>query len=614
MPTLRPGRATPAYLGEFLVGEDRALELEPAAVRGLRPQQIALGAEPYLRGGDQLLADAVDRRVRHLREQLLEVVVEQARPVRERRQRCVVAHRAHRLDAVLRHWLEQGALVLERVAERDLSRAQRSGMRRRQLRDWREILQMYQVLVQPHPIRMLGRDGALDLLIADDAALLGVDQEHPSRLQAPLPHDVLGWHVEHAGLGGHDDEVVLGDVVAGRPQPVPVEHGADPLAVGEGDRGRPVPGLHEARVILVERLEIRVHAVMVRPRFRNQHHHGVRQGAPREHQQLQCVVEHRRIAAVRVDDRQDLWRVLAEEIGGEQCLARLHPVEVAAQGIDLAVVGEIAVGMRAVPAGECVGAEAGVHQRQRRLHGRVLEVGEIPGELLGEQHSLVDEGLVREAAEIPVLRAVDGRGADLAVGALPDDVELALEFSLVAHGGAAPDEYLPDERLAGAGGLAEGAVVHRHRAPAEDDLPLGLDDVLEYLDQPPPPGRIAGEEDEPARILPGTGEREEPVLLCHVLEIGVRHLDEDARAIAGIRLAAAGAPVIEVAQHLDGLLQDAMRLAALDVDDEPHAAGLVLEPRVVEPLLSRGEVRGTALRSRGSGTARRGTPALMSHG
>ena len=235
-------------------------------------------------------------------------------------------------------------------------------------------------------------------------------------------------------------------------------------------------------------------------------------------------------------------------------------------------------------------------------------------ELLGEQHALVDEGLVRQAAQVPVLGAVDGRGADLAVGALPDDVELALEFRFIAHARAAPDEYLADERLAGARGLPERAVVHRHRAPAEDDLPFGLDDVLEDLDQPPPPRRIAREEDEPARILAGPREREQAVLPGDVLEIGVRHLDEDARAVAGIRLAAARAPMIEIAQHLNGLLQDTMGLAALDVDDEAHAAGLVLEPRVVEPLLSRGKVRGTALRSRGHpGIARRGTPALMSH-
>ncbi len=611
---LEARQGEPAHLGELLVGEDRALQLEPPAVGGLRPQEVAFRAEPDLGGGDQLLADAVDRRVGDLREELLEVVVEEAGAGRERRERCVVSHRAHRFDAVPRHRLEQRALVLEGIAECDLSCAQGVGIRRRQLRGGGKILQMHEMLVQPHAIRMLDRDGALDLLIADDAALLGVDQEHPSGLQPSLVHHILRRHIEHAGFGRHDDEVVLGDVVAGGPQAVPVEHRPDPLAVGEGDRGRPVPGLHETRVILVERLELRVHALVVRPRLGNQHHHGVRQRAPREHQQLQRVVEHRRVAAVRVDDRQDLRGVLAEQIRGEQRLARLHPVVVAAQRIDLAVVGEIAVRVRPVPARERVGAEAGMDQRERRFHGRVLEIGEVPGELLGEQHPLVDEGLVREARKVPVLRAVDGRGADLAVGALPDDVELALEFRFVAHAGAAPDEYLADERLAGARGLPERAVVHRHRAPAEDDLPFGLDDVLEDLDQPPPPRRIARQEYEPARILAGPREREQAVLPGDVLEIGVRHLDEDAGAVAGIRLAAARAPMIEVAQHLDGLLQDAMRLAALDVDDEAHAAGLVLEPRVVEPLLSRGKVRGTALRSRGHpGIARRGTPALMSH-
>ena len=105
---------------ELLVGDDRILQLEAAAIRRLRVQQVAFGAEARLGRGDDLLADAVDRRVRDLREQLLEVVVQQARPGREHGQRRVVAHRAHGLDAVARHRRQDDALVLERVAERDL--------------------------------------------------------------------------------------------------------------------------------------------------------------------------------------------------------------------------------------------------------------------------------------------------------------------------------------------------------------------------------------------------------------------------------------------------------------------------------------------------------------
>ena len=68
----------------------------------------------------------------------------------------------------------------------------------------------------------------LELLVVDDPALLGVDQEHPARLQPALDERRRsGGDVEHADLGGHDDQVVLGDVVARGPQAVAVEHGAD---------------------------------------------------------------------------------------------------------------------------------------------------------------------------------------------------------------------------------------------------------------------------------------------------------------------------------------------------------------------------------------------------
>ena len=60
---------------------------------------------------------------------------------------------------------------------------------------------------------------------------------------------------------------------------------------------------------------------------------------------------------------------------------------------------------------------------------------------------------------------------------------------------------------------------------------------------------------------------------------------QDARAVAGVGLAAAGAAMVEVAQDLQGLLHDLVGLAALHVDDEADAAGVVLELRIVKALL-----------------------------
>ena len=60
---------------------------------------------------------------------------------------------------------------------------------------------MDHVLVEPLAVRLFGRDLALDLLVGDDAALLGVDEEHAAGLQAAFECDVRRRHVEHADLG-----------------------------------------------------------------------------------------------------------------------------------------------------------------------------------------------------------------------------------------------------------------------------------------------------------------------------------------------------------------------------------------------------------------------------
>ena len=52
----------------------------------------------------------------------------------------------------------------------------------------------------------------------------------------------------------------------------------------------------------------------------------------------------------------------------------MHPVHVAAQRIDLAVMNQIAVWMRAFPAWERVRAETGVNKRNRRFQSFVIQI------------------------------------------------------------------------------------------------------------------------------------------------------------------------------------------------------------------------------------------------
>src|ERR1035441_2220836 len=61
----------------------------------------------------------------------------------------------------------------------------------------------------------------------------------------------------------------------------------------------------------------------------------------------------------------------------------------------------------------------------------------------------------------------------------------------------------------------------------------------------------------------------------------VGDLEEDAGAVAGLRIASAGAAVRQVEQHLDSLLNNLVTLLAANVGHESDPAGVVLLCRMV---------------------------------
>ena len=73
------------------------------------------------------------------------------------------------------------------------------------------------------------------------------------------------------------------------------------------------------------------------------------------------------------------------------------------------------------------------------------------------------------------------------------------------------------------------------------------------------------------------------------LEKGVRRLNQDARAVAGVDLTAARAAVIQVEQHLQRLPDNRVGFLPLHVDHETHAAGLVFKLRDRKVLVSAGQ-------------------------
>ena len=300
---------------ELLVAQDRVVDHElPRMLRRL-VEQVSLRPDKRLLAHHDRLADRVDRRIRHLREELLEVGVEERPAIREHGERRVVPHRADGLFGVRRERRQHHLHVLLRVAEQQLQAAKR--LRERTRLRWRQVVETNVLGVEPGAVGAARCDLGLHLAVGHDPSLREIDQEQPAGLEPSLPHDLRGRHVEDARLRRKDHPAVLRLEPSPRSEAVPVERRTDRRAVGERDRRRAIPGLGQALVEAVEAAEVVRHIGPARVRLGDHHHQRVRERTPGEGEQFEHVVEHRGVGTARADHRQNLLHVLAEQLRRE---------------------------------------------------------------------------------------------------------------------------------------------------------------------------------------------------------------------------------------------------------------------------------------------------------
>ena len=290
-------------------------------------------------------------------------------------------------------------------------------------------------------------------------------------------------------------------------------------------------------------------------------------------QQLEHLVEAGRIARPRGADRVDARQVPLNERGLEEGLPGPHPVAVARQRVDLAVVAQVAVGVRQRPARERVGREARVHQRQARLERRVAQVGEELAQLLRRQHPLVDDGAGRQRREV---EAVDG-----VLDPLAQHEGASLERHRVDAGPRGRHEDLLDHGHGAERDLAQPLGLGRHPAPPEHRQPLLEGRVLHHGAGLERVVRVRREEGEAHRVAARLGQREARRLGGRRQE-PVRDLHQDARPVSRVHLGARGAPVGQALQHGEPPVDDVVVGAPVEIGHHADTTGVVLVCRVVE--------------------------------
>ena len=574
---------------ELFLVEQRALQAHQLAGRTGVLEQVAVVAQVERGRSHHMLAQGVDRRVRDLGEQLIEVVKERARLLGQAGQRRIDAHRSERGLALLGHGAHDLIDIVPVIAE--LGHAHGGGhlgvLGRRYRGGLVERVDGQRLLGDPIAIGLfLGVTGA-QLVVVDHAAAGKVDLEHLARSQAAARQDVLGTHLDGAHLARQHKAAVTRHVVASRAQTVTVEGGTQGAAVGKGNGGRTVPRLHEHGLVGVVGAALLAQAVVVVPRLGQQHGCGARERTTVHDQELEHVVQNRGIGALTVDDGHHALKIVLQHGAVQVGFAGTDPVDVALEGVDLAVVDDKAVGVCALPAGRGVGGVARVNERHGRLDGGVVEVDEEAAHLRGDEHALVHDGARTHGTDVENLVAQ----GELSVGLLLDGAAAHVQAALEGIAGGrvvrTAQEGLQDSGHAGAGRLAQVVRVDGHLAPKEQRH-AGLGAALLKHATGVLYSLVVLREEQHGHAIVALCRQNLTALLSLFTEKVMRNLEQDASAVAGVLLESRTTAVLQVNQNGQCIVQNLVMALTVDIGKRADATCIVVEFGAIKALLLSG--------------------------
>ena len=546
-------------------GDDRIADLQNPAVFRLFLQQIAVRADVDRGVGDDLLPKRVDGRIGHLGKELLEIVEKGLMLFGQHRQGNVRAHGGDLLRAGSRHGQNGIVDVLVSIAKGFVQLIpELLGVHGNLLIGDGKLLQGHQVLIQPLAIGLPGGKSRLAFLVGNDFFPQGVHKEHLAGHQAGFAQDVLRGNIQHTHLGGQNQPAVFRDIISGGTQAVPIQHRAHNVAVGKENGGGAVPGLHHGGIVVVQIPLAPGHTGVVAPGLRDCDHHRQRQRDAVHHQKFQGVVQHGGVGAGFRDHREHLVNLIIQTGGYHGLLPGQHTVRVAADGVDLAVVEDVSVGVRALPAWGRVGGEPGMHHGNGAFVALLLQIRVEFPKLMHQEHPLIDHRSGGQGADIGFVIAL--------LKHPPDHIQLPVKIQPSGQLCRSFHKALADHGHGLPGLRAQNLRFYRHIPPSKKAYPfLGADHLKELLRLTALEG-IPGQEKHTHAVVAGLPQRK-----AQTGEEGMGNLQQNTHAVAHFPGGIPACPVLQPLHDGQRVVHNGVAGNAVDADHGTDAAGIVLE-------------------------------------
>ncbi len=374
-------------------GQDRAVQHEDLGLGLVLGQDVAQVLEAGLQAHGPCFAQGVDGRVGDLAEVLAEVMRQRAGQAGQDGGRGVVAHGTDRLLAVADQGVQQQVQILAAETGGDLAADQGLADGGARLGSGADNGLQIDHVLQPLLIGLGGGQGVDGLMLVIEAAVLQIDGDQLAGADVQAALDTALGQGDQTGFGARQQQAVHGLDGAEGAQAVAVFARHDPATVDGAQGGGAVPRLHHGVAVGVEGAVLGLHHHVVRgPGLGDQQGLGQGGGPPGADQNLEDIVQGRRVRTARLDHRLDLMVAVAEGRGRHADLVGAHPVQIALKRVDLAVVGQHAEGLGQLPLGEGVGRVALVEDGVAGLDRGVVQVVIQLTQQFGADHALIDDG------------------------------------------------------------------------------------------------------------------------------------------------------------------------------------------------------------------------------
>ena len=173
-----------------------------------------------------------------------------------------------------------------------------------------KLIQIQKVPIQPLSIWRCPRITMLTFIIGNNGLRFSIYQKNLTRLQTGFLYDMLRSQVQYTGFRRQDQTIIIGNIIPGRPQSITIQRRSDKVAIRKQNGRRPIPGFHHSCIVMIEIGFFLIHIRVVLPWFRNRHHHSQRQIHAIHIKELQCIVQHGRIRASVLYNRENLLNIL----------------------------------------------------------------------------------------------------------------------------------------------------------------------------------------------------------------------------------------------------------------------------------------------------------------